>query len=105
MHLLLHLHLLHTLSIQLVGWYSLSLPAAFVPLSRLLEYAHPVQVLDSDELLLEVVTEELIEGAEAEDTLLLELAHQDLLHLFVRQFAVVVESHGSDSTFLVFIQL
>ena len=75
MHLLLHLHSVHALCIQLVGWLSLSLPATFISLSCLLEYTHSVQVLDSYKLLLEVVTEELVEGAKAEDAFLLELAH------------------------------
>lgn len=51
---------------------------------------HSVHVLNRDEVFLEVVIKELIIAAECEDLLLLELAHDQLLHLLVGQTALLV---------------
>lgn len=51
---------------------------------------HSVHIFDRNEIFLEVVIKELIIAAECEDFLLLELAHDQLLHLLVGQTALLV---------------
>ena len=105
-HLLLHLHTLalETFCIHLVSRSSLSRPTTLVLPPGLLEQAHSVEILNSHQLFLEVVREELIEGTESKDAFLLQLPHQDLFHLFVCQLAVVVQPHSPNSTLIVLIQ-
>lgn len=100
--------LLHASPIQLthfiLGCPSMTVPSHFVLLSRLLEDSESVEIFDCDEWLLEVVSLEVVEVAEAEYLLLLKLPHQDLLHLLVGQLAVVVEPHGLDVAIVIFLQ-
>jgi len=51
---------------------------------------HTVKILDSHELALEVVVEELIIRAKSEYFLLFELSEHQVLHLLVREFALFV---------------
>ena len=65
-------------------------PTHLILASRLLEHLKSVQVLHCDQVLLEVLVLKVIVGAEAENLLLLKLAHQDLLHLAMGKLSIVV---------------
>lgn len=64
-----------------------------------------VQVFNRNQLLVEVLALELIVGAIAKDTLLLKLMHQDLFHLPMCQFAIVVKAKCLNSTVFILVQL
>ena len=81
------------------------IPSHFVLLPGLFKDAEPIQVFNRNEWLLKVVRLEVIEVAEAENLLLLQLPHQDFLHLLVRQLPVVVELHRLHLPVTVFLNL
>ena len=84
---------------------SVRVPPHFVLLPCLFKDSEPIQVFNSNEWLLKVVRLEVVEVAEAEYLLLLQLPHQDFLHLLVSQLAVVVELHGLHLPVTVFFNL
>lgn len=60
-------------------------------LTRLHDKAHPVEFLNCDDLSLEIVVEKFVVGAEPENLLLLDVTHDELLHLLIGQLAILVE--------------
>ena len=58
----------------------------------MLQLLETIQILNGDEFPIEVLALELVVRAEAKDPLLLELAHQELLHLTMGQLAIIVQS-------------
>ena len=101
--------LLHSQS-ALLGYVELCSPALVAPshlvlATCLFEHLESVEIFHSDQLLVEVLTKEFIVGAEAEDLFLFELAHQDLLHLAMRQLSIVVETKGLNPAILILFKL
>ena len=84
---------------------SSSAPAHLVLLPRLLEVLNAVEVFNSDQLPIKVLTLELVIGAKSEDALLFELSHEDFLHLTMGQLAIIVETQRLDTTLFILIEL
>ena len=82
-------------------WYS---PSHFILLPSILDLPESIHVLHSDELLIEVLAYELIIRTKAKDPLLLELSHEEFLHLVMCQLAIVVHAHRLHPTFIVLIK-
>ena len=68
----------------------LRIPAHLILAPRLLKHLKSVQVLHSHQVLLKVLTLELVVRTEAEDFLLFKLAHEYFFHLTMSQLAIIV---------------
>ena len=84
---------------------ALRFPAHFIPLPSFFDNLDAIEILNCDELLPEVVCSKIIVRVKAEDLLLLELFHEDLLHLPMSEFAIIIEAQSLDSAIFVFIKL
>jgi len=73
-------------------------------LASFLEHLHAVEILDSYELFREVVLLKVLIRSKSEYSLLFQLTHEDLFHLAMSQFAVVIESESLDTAIIVFLQ-
>ena len=60
-------------------------------LTRLHNKAHPVELLNCDNLSLEIVVKKFVVGTEPENFLLLYVTHDELLHLLIGQPAILIE--------------
>jgi len=96
------LHLLPLHHILIVSFVR-RIPAAFVPLSGVFDLLNPVEVLNCDQLLAEIIVKELFVASIPKDFLLFQLSQKDVSNLACRQLAISVQSESHYFSFIILI--